>query len=567
MDADSIRQVRPEKLDALTSLRFFAAALIVVHHSFEHFGFGVLVNRYFPTYQAVSFFFVLSGFILTYVYRGFDSPGAFRRFLIARVARVWPLHAFTLLMTLVIFQGWLRYRATGPDAGMVFWWPLVSNFFLMQCWVPVQDFFWSFNSVSWSISTEFGFYLLFPILLYLLNRHLACNWAVTLGLTLGIAAVMHVASTRWVTMDTMTVFGVVCINPLARIFEFTSGMVMALFFSRLGQSYRPGKAVATGVEIAALIAVLAGMSLNFSIQSVVASYLGWAGRIWVDVGNVNAITVAPFILIMALARGGVSRGLSRKGFVLLGEISFSVYLVHQILLRIYSNYFKSLDVLPLWISYGYFWIALLVGSYLLWEIVEKPCRKAIINLGKGYGFRGMDLELLTVAKKKSVWAAVLISCILLGPLYLAGQATPRIAVIDQNRAEMLCSYSIDGFRDIRFGSGVLLKGVIFDESSQDSMKLIWQSLRTERLKYRVAVHFLDLDGKILSQADYDQSRGRKGKVRGNTFWIDDIKMSGIPKTFHTIGLALYLESDMTLLPVSAGLRDWNNTRLIIPMSH
>lgn len=76
-----------EKLHALTSLRFFAAAMIVVYHSAVPF--GVLNPRWLTIRfdAGVSFFFVLSGFILTHAYWSLDMRGA-GRFLVARVARI-----------------------------------------------------------------------------------------------------------------------------------------------------------------------------------------------------------------------------------------------------------------------------------------------------------------------------------------------------------------------------------------------------------------------------------------------------------------------------------------------
>src|SRR5688500_18317145 len=91
-----------KKIDALTSLRFVAAALIVLHHSRGLFDFDQSLGDPFQLSQAVSFFFVLSGFILTYVYPSLGDTGA-RRFFLARVARIWPAHvaAFLLIVALV----------------------------------------------------------------------------------------------------------------------------------------------------------------------------------------------------------------------------------------------------------------------------------------------------------------------------------------------------------------------------------------------------------------------------------------------------------------------------------
>ena len=98
-------QVQVKRLHALTALRFVAAFMIVLHHSR---GVSLLpTNTAFfglELYQAVAFFFVLSGFILTYVYPKFDSWNDRGRFLFARFARIWPAHvaSFILLVLLML---------------------------------------------------------------------------------------------------------------------------------------------------------------------------------------------------------------------------------------------------------------------------------------------------------------------------------------------------------------------------------------------------------------------------------------------------------------------------------
>src|SRR5512135_575734 len=91
------------KLDALTSLRFIAAATIVLHHSKGNFGFSETAFSNFSLDHGVSFFFVLSGFILAYVYPKLNGPGHAGRFLLARFARIWPAHLFTFAMVFLLF--------------------------------------------------------------------------------------------------------------------------------------------------------------------------------------------------------------------------------------------------------------------------------------------------------------------------------------------------------------------------------------------------------------------------------------------------------------------------------
>ncbi len=92
--------VSMKQIKCLTSLRFFAAAKIVVFHSvnaFRGLGQGKIP---FPLGQGVSFFFVLSGFILTYVYPSLSGSHRIRDFYVARIARIWPAHFVTFLLLL-----------------------------------------------------------------------------------------------------------------------------------------------------------------------------------------------------------------------------------------------------------------------------------------------------------------------------------------------------------------------------------------------------------------------------------------------------------------------------------
>lgn len=87
------------KLDALTGLRFLAAAMILIHHSPFHIPVPAIAYDH-----GVSFFFVLSGFILAYVHPTIGSMQEVKAFLWNRVARIWPAHLVTLMTTVFLFS-------------------------------------------------------------------------------------------------------------------------------------------------------------------------------------------------------------------------------------------------------------------------------------------------------------------------------------------------------------------------------------------------------------------------------------------------------------------------------
>src|SRR5579863_1388808 len=94
-------RVSVENLPALTSLRFVAAMMIVFWHC-AGAGMPWPWLRYAPAslVHGVSFFFVLSGFILTHVYRSRGFPG-YKRFVTLRIGRLWPVHAVAIGVLLI----------------------------------------------------------------------------------------------------------------------------------------------------------------------------------------------------------------------------------------------------------------------------------------------------------------------------------------------------------------------------------------------------------------------------------------------------------------------------------
>ena len=158
------------RLDTLTSLRFFAAAAIVIGHAHSSFGSAGLAIS-FPLDQGVSFFFVLSGFILAYTYPNLREVSSVRHFWIARFARIWPAHLATLLLVTIVAPNMppVEHRLSIT----------LANILLLQSWLPFRDSILSYNGVAWSISTEFFFYLCFPVLIHNWQK----NWYLKLLFT------------------------------------------------------------------------------------------------------------------------------------------------------------------------------------------------------------------------------------------------------------------------------------------------------------------------------------------------------------------------------------------------
>ncbi|MDP1723428.1 MAG: acyltransferase [Alphaproteobacteria bacterium] len=359
------------KIDQLTSLRFFAAFMIVIHHSNGLFGIhysGINLG------QGVSFFFVLSGFILTYVYPNLNTWTEIKQFLKARIARIVPAYIASFLIAIALIS---------------FPWDIktaIAHLLMIQSWIPSSNYYFSYNAVAWSVSTEFFFYLAFPLLLYKWNN----TWFIKLIIS-GIVLIILVLISNACQLSvyekpgndlTVTEHGLIYINPLSRIFEFIIGMSIAFLYKKrtIKKNYIPF--LATICEISSIILCAVFMyNTNYIVNWSRALKLGPALDQWiVHCGSVFVFGL--LIYLIAQGRGKVSKILCNPFFVLLGEISFSMYLTHQTLLTIYRGKISYFADFPNPITFSIFISILLSLSFLIWACIEMPGRRYILGYKK-----------------------------------------------------------------------------------------------------------------------------------------------------------------------------------------
>lgn len=295
----------------LTSLRFifalmvFAAHCYVIDPHFSHF-------LYKEGFVGVSFFFVLSGFIIAYNYQRklVEKKVTRREFWVARFARIYPLHIATLLLSLLT-GGYLL--TMNWDTVLIF----CSQLFLLHPFVPEMEYFFSFNSPSWSLGCEQLFYLLFPFI--------ALWFSNTRRLFLALVAVgILVAWGMYFTAEEQ-IRAYWYVNPLTRLPDFGVGILLFKLYGKCAKNWNVKRA--TCLEIGAIV-------LFFAFY-----YIGSAGLLpkvyrysvyyWIPVSLV--------IYVFAVNRGKISRFLSNRYLVIGGEISFSIYLIHLFVLDWYKN--------------------------------------------------------------------------------------------------------------------------------------------------------------------------------------------------------------------------------------
>ena len=357
-----VRRPDRERLDALTGIRAVAALWVAVYHFQDKLLVLVPALRVGSPvlsagYLGVDLFFTLSGFIMAYNY--LDRLGRrpsltlYGRFLWLRVARIWPVHFFTLnvMLTLVIRAHLagvtlnsaesIRY---GPGA-------YAENLTLTQVW-------WrpglSFNGPAWSVSAEWFAYLLFPVaaVVVVRSRSAWVSWA-GLGLCYGLLEwrfALLVEGGAGATSGALSRVGL----------EFLAGC----FLYRI---WRSGRSPRAGVLM--LGTALAGLAAGV-----------WA----LDGPGYHGLLLAPLfgLVILGIAAGAdapVVRLLARPRVVFCGEASYSLYMTHQIVNMVVSKALPAdrfgsdgivVRVVVL-VGYAALVVVAAVGTYLL---VERPAR-------------------------------------------------------------------------------------------------------------------------------------------------------------------------------------------------
>ena len=349
---------RRVQLNSLTGLRFFAAMAVVLYHlhlyfpaisgSLAIFGYG---------YTGVSFFFILSGFVLTWSHR----PGVTaRRFYWNRVARIWPLHVLTMILALWIpalsGSSWTGWSAA----------PFVLT--LTQAWIPGSGFLSAFNGVSWSLSCEAFFYLLFPLLFRRLgNRPRVSGIAGIVFLSLITAGV---GFSHYVSIPVANyLLGTL---PVYRMGEFVLGMCLAIVMKR---GWRPPLRLLHALGLTALLA----MGL-FAAPQILNRAPGAVPVIYADI-----IMIPGFLALIATAAtsdlSGRSNILGSKALVRLGQWSFALYLVHELVIRLVRPLVTEMPVGETFGAAFVTAVASIALSGLLHEFVEKPAEKWLRSRG------------------------------------------------------------------------------------------------------------------------------------------------------------------------------------------
>ena len=313
-------------LPALTGARFVAAFVVVAYHlfRFDRWDAPVVVERVLALGPvAVTFFFVLSGFVLSWA--SVDEDGrvhSLRAYGFARAARLLPVHALSLVVVFPIVVGlWRRSNGDhGGDAAVDFVHGVALPGALVaacvQAWHPTTALAW--NPPAWSLSVEVAVYALFPWCSARLARH-APRIVVVVAIALVVLAFLPGVAALVVAGERFDVGAEVHgalvdgwrYHPLLRLPEFVTGVAAARVV-RSGGTVSPRVGAAAGAFIVGVVVLVAA--------GVVPAVLVHNG--------VFASAFAVAIATLASSTSPLARLLSSSPLQTLGESSYALYLLH-----------------------------------------------------------------------------------------------------------------------------------------------------------------------------------------------------------------------------------------------
>jgi peptidoglycan/LPS O-acetylase OafA/YrhL len=402
---------RREEIPALTGLRFVAAFSVLMAHGV----FTILGNYETPTgavfwlKQASGFgmtlFFVLSGFVIHYNYADLIVKGRLRgtgTFLWARFARLYPLYLLMMVVFILVSSRHIDLWRGHPERFGSTLQALPYFLFSVQSWIykvidgnALVSAIGGASPLTWSISTEWFFYLAYPVIVWpilrartpwltvaaivvwcalwvLLSSGLYDRtpqidaWAIErFGPTAGVEDHLQDSFIRWLLY----------ISPYLRIGEFILGALVAQLFIQL----HPWKTTSAGNVVGFIVFLIAAASI------LPITFLDYSPDIPTNIFrrlNMNfalAPTAALLIFCAARYRSPASRLLTWAPFIALGDASYSIYMVHPVVLTIAVRLGGSATH---GIVYDLVELILLVSlvcaiSLMLFAYYEAPARKLL----------------------------------------------------------------------------------------------------------------------------------------------------------------------------------------------
>ncbi len=354
------------QLDQITFTRFIAALTVV----FFHYGqtvFPANIPFLFENVTAgpiaVGYFYVLSGFIMAIAYYQPDSHKQQainkKKYWIARFARIYPVYLLALLLMVAA-----KYKTLVDNGDSI-----ALQVLLLQSWFPGHPI--TLNTPGWSLSVEAFFYLCFPFLLmwvYKQGIKALAIFCIALWLITQIILLVQLNSSAYAPKTHLHDF--IYYNPLMHLSSFVAGLLVGIYLKHSSEK-QTTKNNCFWLGFSFLV-----IFLLIWARPHLESFLG------IKIALTNGL-LAPaflcFIIFLARSENIVTQIFKHKWLILLGEASYSLYILQKPIHGLYDKIIVPRIHLSETVHFYVFLIGLIIISILSYKYFETPMRKLIRN--------------------------------------------------------------------------------------------------------------------------------------------------------------------------------------------
>jgi peptidoglycan/LPS O-acetylase OafA/YrhL len=340
------------RIEQITFTRFIAAILIVIfHYGVDIFPFSLNKKMFLGANVGVSYFFILSGFVMIIAYHK-RKRISMLEFLRNRFARIYPIYSLALFIL-------LSYYLVGTNVDIKLD-EVFLNVFMIQSWIPGKAL--TLNFPGWSLSVELFFYISFPILFNFLYRKFSLKKLIVPMLLFFVVSqgtfIYLLHSSFYQGMHTIS-HDLLFYFPVMHLNEFVLGNLLGIYF--VSRARIPSKNNAIYIF---LLIIICGLVLSF--DNAMRYHNGLMGILFV-----------PLIWFVATDNSWIAKFSSKKMMVHLGEISYGVYILQIPVLAISRRILLYFGIENKTSIFYISVFALLIFSSITYKYIETPLRKRI----------------------------------------------------------------------------------------------------------------------------------------------------------------------------------------------
>jgi peptidoglycan/LPS O-acetylase OafA/YrhL len=338
------------QINSLTATRFVAALMVFIHHfGTKVFPFNQFVYFFDSGNLAVSYFFVLSGFVL---YISYDQSNiSYADYFKRRVGRIVPVYLLALVLFIIVAFCFYDYKFSNNLVRQIIYCAL-----FLQAYFP--QYALSLNSPAWTISVEMLFYILFPLFLFIEKRNTKFFVTITILLFI-VSQFIHLRYYQGGIKLSEKVEGYTFYHPFIHMSQFLLGMIGGYLYKKMKNSDRKYKLLP--------ILLFCAIVLLIAFRPVYISY------------HVGLLAPLFMLFILSVAIND-PKLLNIKGLVFLGEISYGIYILQFPVYKFFDAVNTKYTHMPAQYFFYFSLTMLLLCAAISYTFFEKPLRRKINSI-------------------------------------------------------------------------------------------------------------------------------------------------------------------------------------------